>query len=362
MAEWNRQTDGRLRKLLPLRIARDIRNWRPSVLVIEPASDDDAIAAILRDVMPLAISLAAGDEADGRRLSQLGLSPWRVDRVVSRVPQNQTATITFRDDDLLPSLGTTSGLLHDATLKLFERSIDVVPSADSAAGYELVSDANNAASIANLFDGLDSVLKSDARRPCDFRSRDQIELLKGTLQTAHIESTALNGHMQSSQTEDALIAQLYGMGANLPAALALRQLRDLADINLQQNNMEGYLAVQQEIVRRYPAFEEAQTAAEMLFLFYSSAEARHYRLSASQQKTAPPPSAAVALQPTPGTAPENPASSFSVQPKFQAATASPFSSGATNAAGGTSSALGCACDDSVQYSFKRRSLKRKRQH
>ncbi len=207
-----------------------------------------------------------------------------------------------------------------------------MPSADSPAGYELVSDDENTASIANLFDGLDSVLKSDARRPCDFRSRDQIELLKGTLQTAHIESTALNGHMQSSQTEDALIAQLYGVGANLPAALALRQLRDLADINLQQNNMEGYLAVQQEIVRRYPAFEEAQAAAEMLFLFYSSAEARHYRLSVSQQRAASSQSAAVALKPTPGLPSGNPASSFSVQPKFQAATASPFSSGATNAA------------------------------
>ena len=45
---------------------------------------------------------------------------------------------------------------------------------------------------------------------------------------------------------------------------AIKQLLDLAKINLQQNNMEGYLAVQQEIVRRYPAFEEARTAAEAL--------------------------------------------------------------------------------------------------
>ncbi|MBC7965823.1 MAG: hypothetical protein H7Z17_07845 [Fuerstia sp.] len=329
-AEWNRQNDGRLRKLLPLRIARDIRNWRPTVIVLEPASDDDAIAAILREVMPLAMSLAADDRADGIQLSRLGLSPWKVERVVSRVPENQSATLTFRDEDLLQSLGTTSGLVSDAIQKLFERTIAAAAS-DSKAGYELLSDANDTASIANLFDGIDHHLKSDARRSHDLRSREQIEILKQTLQTAHIESTALNGHMQSGQTEDALIAQLYGIGANLPATLALKQLRDLADINLQQNNMEGYLAVQQEIVRRYPTFEEARTAAEMLFLFYSSAEARHYRLGATKAKTATRQSAEMALRSTPNAVEEPSATAFAVEPKVQAPQTSPFASGATDA-------------------------------
>jgi hypothetical protein len=331
VAEWNRQNDGRLRTLLPLRIARDIRNWRPSVIVIEPASDDDAIAAILRDVMPLAISLAADDQADGIQLTRLKLLPWKVDRVVGRVPENQSAALTFRDADLLPSLGTTSGLLNDAIQKIFARTVQAESVPDTKAGYEVLADTDDKASIANLLDGIDHKLKSDARRTCDFRSRDQIEILKITLQTAHLESTSLHGHMQSGQTEDALIAQLHGIGANLPATLALKQLQDLADINLQQNNMEGYLAVQQEIVRRYPTFEEAQTAAEMLFLFYSSAEARLYRLGATKAKTASLQSEDMALRGTPNAAAETGGSPFSVQPKVQAPATSSFASGATDA-------------------------------
>lgn len=328
--EWNRQNDGQLRKLLPLRIARDIRNWRPSVIVIEPVSDDDAVAAILREVMPLAISIAAEDQTDGLRLSRLGLSPWKVDRVVRRVPQDQSAALTFRDEDLLPSLGTTSGLLSNAVRKQFERTIGDTAS-DSRAGYELLSDANDTASIASLFDGIDHNLKSDARRSYDFRSREQLEILNQTLQTAQIESTALNGHMQSGQTEDALIAELYGIGTNLPATLALKQLQDLAEINLQQNNMEGYLAVQQEIVRRYPTFEDARTAAEMLFLFYSSAEARHYRLGAAKARTTTQQAAEMALRSTPNNVAEPSTASSLVQPKVQTPMASPFASGATDA-------------------------------
>lgn len=331
VTEWNRQNDGKLRKLLPLRIARDIRNWRPSVIVIESASNDDAIAAILREVMPLAVSLASDDQAGGIQLSQLGLSAWAVDRVVMRVPQNESATLTYRDDDLLPSLGTTAGLLQDATQRLFTRAIDATSTLPGESGYELLSDSSGTASVANLFDGIYSNLKSDARRPYDVRSRDQIQDLQRTLQTSHIESTALNGHMQLAQTEDALVGQLYGIGANLPATLAMKQLRDLAEINLQQNNMEGYLAVQQEILRRYPTFDEAQAAAEMLLLFYSSAEARHYRLRAVNAKATAPASAELALRGTPNDASGQSSSPYSVQPRLQPALTSPFASGATDA-------------------------------
>ena len=331
ITEWNRQNDGKLRKLLPLRIARDIRNWRPSVIAIESSSKDDAVAAILREVMPLAVALASDDQAGGIQLSQLGLPPWTVDRVVMRVPQNESATLTFRDDDLLPSLGTTSGLLQDATQKLFTRAIDATSTLPGESGYELLLDSSGTPSVANLFDGIYNHLKSDARRPYDVRSRDQIQALQRTLQTSHIESTALNGHMQLAQTEDALVGQLYGIGANLPATLAMKQLRDLAEINLQQNNMEGYLAVQQEILRRYPTSDEAQAAAEMLLLFYSSAEARHYRLRAVNAKTSTTESPAPALRGTPDDASAQSSSPYSVHPKLQTASTSPFASGATDA-------------------------------
>lgn len=333
VTEWNRQNDGQLKKLLPLRIARDIRNWRPSVIVIEAASNDDAVAAILREVMPLAVSIASDDQADGAQLSHLGLQPWDVDRVVIRVSRDESATLTYRDDELLPSLGTTSGLLQDAIQRLFIRAIDTTSTLPAESGYELLSDSSGLTSVVNLFDGIHNHLKSDARRAYHVRSRDQIQALQRTLQTSHIESTALNGHMQLAQTEDAWVGQLYGIGANLPATLAMKQLRDLAEINLQQNNMEGYLAVQQEILRRHPTSDEAQSAAEMLLLFYSSAEARHYRLQAVNARvTAAAPASAKLPMGAMSNDTSGPAGSpLSVQPKIQAASSSPFASGATDA-------------------------------
>ena len=286
IAEWNRQTDGRLRTLLPLRIAKDIRNWRPSVIVIEPRSEDDAVAAILRDVIPEAMRLAASSEANADLLAQLGLPAWSVERIVSRVPADRTATLSFADADLLPSIGTTTGLLCDAVTGFYEPDAPNSTSEffRSRAGYEMLWDARESVAVPNLFDGLQNALKSDARRPYLPRSREDLDSLRETVQAAHIESSALNGHLNLATTEDALIGQLQNVGADLPESLALKQLKDLAGLNLQHNNMESYLAVQQEITRRFPASEDARQAAEMLFLFYSSAESRHYRMQAMQKQ------------------------------------------------------------------------------
>ena len=184
------------------------------------------------------------------------------------------------------SIGTTTGLLCDAVTKLFEDDAHISSTAliRSRAGYEILWDSGDSVAVPNLFDGLQNALKSNARRPYLPRSREDSDPLRETVQAAYIESSALSGHLKLATTEDSLIGELQNVGARLPESLALKQLRDLAGLNLQHNNMESYLAVQQEITRRFPASEDARQAAEMLFLFYSSAESRHYRIRAMQKQ------------------------------------------------------------------------------
>jgi hypothetical protein len=78
---------------------------------------------------------------------------------------------------------------------------------------------------------------------------------------------------------EAFVGNLEMAGTELPAALAEQQLTELAVLCLERNNVEGYLAVQQELVRRFPESVAAWQAAAELLLMYGSAEVRHYRLS-----------------------------------------------------------------------------------
>jgi photosystem II stability/assembly factor-like uncharacterized protein len=302
ISEWERQTDGELRRLLPLRLARELRNWRPTMVIIESMSDDDMVAGIFADALERAIEIAEFDSAvttetdqdlaaAAESLSALGLTPWRIQRIVRRVPSDRQSSPSFDDNDLLPSIGTTTGLLCDAALRVLMEDARTRSRVRGRSSYEVVMDRNNAAGITNLLQGLDATSLKGARRPITHRSGDQLRQLQQVLEKSRIEGSALQGHARLVRAEESLTAELQNVGVDLPKELAAKQLRDLGDLNLQQNNMEGFIAVQQEIIRRYPQTEDGRLAAEMLFLFYSSAETRYYR---SRSQSGSPFGAAVA--------------------------------------------------------------------
>jgi photosystem II stability/assembly factor-like uncharacterized protein len=302
ISEWERQTDGELRRLLPLRLARELRNWRPTMVVIESMSDDDMVAGILADALERAIEISeldpeAAAEADpalmaaAESLSALSLEPWRIQRIVRRVPSDRQSSPSYDDNDLLPSMGTTVGLLCDAALRVLTEDARTRSRIRGRSSYEVVMDRNDAAGLTNLLQGLDAASLKGARRVVPHRSGDQLRQLQQVLQKSRIEGSALQGHSKLARAEESLTAELQNVGLDLPRELAAKQLRDLGDLNLQQNNMEGFIAVQQEIIRRYPQTEDGRLAAEMLFLFYSSAETRYYR---SRSQSGSPFGAAVA--------------------------------------------------------------------
>ena len=280
ISEWNRQSDGQLRKLLPLRLARDLRNWKPTTVVIEQASDDDAVAALVRDVITRAIELAAEEDSESEALSSVRLAPWYVDRVINRVPVKHQASMSFGNEDLLPALGTTTGLLCDTVSKSFPATINLGSQPGLRASYEVLMDRHETVAIQSLLDGLEPTAWDGARRARASRTRQEISSLRSILQKAHIEGSAIQGMTKLGRSEESLTAELRNVGANLPQTLAARQLKDLADLNLQQNNIDGYFSVLQEITRRYPTSEEGYAAAEALFLFYSSSEVRYFRMKA----------------------------------------------------------------------------------
>ena len=355
MAEWTRRTDGQLRRLLPLRVARDLRNWKPSVIVIEPVSDDDAVAQITRDVILRAIEIAAGEgndeESTGEtsdELSVVGLAPWQVERVFTRAASKQQTGLFFDNAELLPATGTTTGLLCDAAVSLFPEDSDSTVELHSRSSYELLMDRQEAAGLSSLIDGLDAASLKDARRPMTHRSREEIAALENTLRTAHVEGVALQGHSRLAGEAESLTAELQTVGESLPELLAVKQLRDLASLNLQQNNMEAFLAIQQEVVRRYPNSEDGRKAAEMLFLFYSSAEARYYRIRNSSKSPFGMSATMAIPSPDPEEASRAVPNANIVQPQFQAPTALPFSA----TAGDPSAALQEKWDQHVSTAFR----------
>lgn len=282
MDGWDRQTDGRLGELLPLRLARALCAFRPLTIVLEPLSGDDAVNELLREALPRALELAA--DPAGTSLEPAAMDAWQPLRVVRRLPRGQRSSLQYSRDDLLECSGTSAGLVctgaWNAAGLLQELTVESV--AWGSASYATWPE--EAEATERLTAGIERQLTSAVRRSVKRRPREELDELRAVLRRGRVESAAMGGTETLQGAAEAFVANLETAGSGLPAALAEQQLCELAGLCLERNNAEGYLAVQQELVRRFPGSAAAWQAAEVLLLMYGSAEVRHYRLQQGAAK------------------------------------------------------------------------------
>jgi len=277
---WNRQTDGRAEELLTLRLARQIRCYQPVVVVIESAGEFDCVGELLRRLVPQAVELAAN--AADPRLAAIGSGPWRVQRVLQRRADGRVSSVVFSAADLLRHEGTTTGLLQQAALSIrpaVKFGSGMSENVGDEAVYEVLMDAGGQGSVKSVFSGLGDFLTSAVRRPRTVLDRDQLQRAASEVRQWRLETGVLAGAAGAADSAESFVAGLEQSGAELPASLAKLQLTAAAAAGLKRGNLEGWLAIQQELIRRFPGTPEAYAAAELLVLAYGSAELQLLRRS-----------------------------------------------------------------------------------
>jgi photosystem II stability/assembly factor-like uncharacterized protein len=332
MAGWDRQTDGRLGELLPLRLARALCAFRPLTVVVEPLAGEDGVADLLLEALPRALELA--EEPLGTSLEPAGLEAWRPLRIVRRLSPGQRSALHYSRDDLLECSGTSIGLACAGSLGSagLWRDVSVESAAGGSAAYSIWPESEEP--VERLTAGIERQLTSSVRRPVSRRSRESIEELRSLLRRGRLEAAALGGGEALQSAAETFVGNLETAGAGLPPALAVQQLCELAGLCLERNNAEGYLAVQQELVRRFPESPAAWRAAEVLLLMYASAEVRHYRLmQGTPGASGAGAGAAIGLNGAPAEAQDSESSSDvpgELRPRIQTGTATAFSGAATS--------------------------------
>ena len=286
---WNRQTDGRVSELLPQRLARAIRIWRPDVLTIECASSGDVVARTWLQTLAAATKLADGTDSNGQILDRTGLAPWTVSNVFVRQHGTNTSALAFRGDKLLTRCGTTTDLiagfcrsgLGTPNTPLFDDRL----SFDTAGHhYRIISNQTTAATPGHLMSGV-SVSPGSASRRQLTQPRHQLEMMRDITKKQTTQRAALVGHFRLPTASLNLIASLKDVGRELPDRLALQQLQFLARLYEDRDDLDGQIAVLNEIAERFPDAAESADAAEQLFQFYSSEELRFLRKKVTTEQT-----------------------------------------------------------------------------
>ena len=284
LSAWNRATDGRLREALPERLAAIIRTWRPSVIVLEPAVPEDAVMQLIQAALPTALSLASDTTNGSSVLNELHLAPHTVQRFLRRAAPEQSTILSFRHSDLLPNAGTTIGLATQLSRKVNQIGERQVAVGSDAVFFEPIPGSPTTVTPAGIVDGMGGAIGFDARRPEEQFSMALRSDLEKIAQQAQTEAAALQGNAMLTGANHSIIAYVTEVGSQLPDAMALQQLRYLAELNHQHQNFEGWLAVLQEITRRFPQSADSLIAAEQLFQYYSSGELRFLRIRTMQEQ------------------------------------------------------------------------------
>ncbi len=106
---WNDANDGDGLGELEEHIVRQIRVWRPDIILTHAPSteDDDAVDHLLNQMVLRAVEAAADPTRFSDQLIQAGLGPWRVKKVVAPVVPGQQGTLQVTKSAFAPRLGRT---------------------------------------------------------------------------------------------------------------------------------------------------------------------------------------------------------------------------------------------------------------
>ncbi|MEX2172472.1 MAG: YCF48-related protein [Pirellulales bacterium] len=270
-AELDRRTDGQALALLEARMVRDLRMWRPDVVLIEqPATlGGDPAVAILHSAMETAI-VAAGDAARYPELAAVGLSPWQPKRLCGVEPPSRPGGLRIPTGDFAATLGCSLAQYVAPSVGLLTRDYTPPP-----ANYNLNvlrSPPQGSGLRRDLFDGLVVNRGSDARRAQSAPAVGELDALRRLAQQRR--------HMQEllkrTAGNEAWAGQVVNLTGGLDPASGGELLFQLAEGYREAGQLDMAADTYYLLARRYTDHPVVPRALTWLVQYYASGELAHH--------------------------------------------------------------------------------------
>ncbi len=280
-AEWNRRTEGRLGDVFLGKLVCQLRTWRPSVVVIDEPSADDALANLLDDALLHAVRQAADSTRFVPQQELTGLEPWQVQKVYRRLPAGSTGQTHVELHELLPRVGPS---VQIAAADAYARLLPAPPRSSLREAYRLdvektPSEYSNL-SGADFFTGIPLPPGSAARRKlADFDER-QYELRKKIVQRQRNFRAVAERLLDDPRHAAQVIAELSQITQGMPDEQAAWGLIQLADDYRRRRQWDLVEATLVDLVERYPDQPVTLSAMRWLFQFWAGAEPAWQRVRA----------------------------------------------------------------------------------
>jgi hypothetical protein len=258
-------------------LVKEIRTWRPNVVLIDEPGDDDIFAGWLRQATIAAVNQARDATRELDQIDLGGLSTWSVDRVFLQLRDGSRGEVTFDLQTLLPRCGSSARMSAAAARALWEPALP----ARTSLAFRPIDPAMQSASPSDLLAGLNLAPGSEARRALPAVSGDDVEVAQRRVQrTRNLLAIADQTEPGSPQAAQ-IVTQLPTIARDLSAEQAAAMMSEVALRFRRQSQWEHAEAVYLDLVRRYPDQPAALDGLRWLLQYWTSAEVAWQRIKST---------------------------------------------------------------------------------
>ena len=268
IAGLDRANDGQAIRRLESRVVRQIRTWRPDVIVTHDAAPrgDRPLAHLVNQIVLRAVEAAADPTQHVVLATDVGLAPWRVKKVYGTLPPGERGSTNLDTTALVPRLGRSLSDVASGARGLVAAAYSQPP---GVLGFHLLVDAvPQDRGRRDFFSGIALTAGGEARRPLATPSADNLQRLRRLAGRRRNMQELL----RRNQQDPAWLAQLGRLTQGLDVVAGGDVLYQLA-LQYRQNGRPSLAAeVAEQLAVRYPEHPASASAQLWLVQYYASAE------------------------------------------------------------------------------------------
>ncbi len=290
-ADWQKRTEGKLGPTLIGTLVRQLRTWRPSVVILDQPAKDDAASQLLFDAALLAIEQAGDATRFIEQRELTGLSSWKVDRVYLRLAAGGTGDAIVELDEYLPTRKTTVRLAASASDSLLRSggSATAGNSGSQRLAFRWIGvdgrPASDATVARDFFAGRSLAPGSAARRELTPLDETDLERRQKLAQRQRNFAALIQKSLDDPRIAGQMLAQIGGLVEGMDAQQGAELLRGLAAEYRARSLLELVESTNVELIRRYPQEPVALDAMRWLMQFWTSQETAWQRTLAMTNNT-----------------------------------------------------------------------------
>jgi photosystem II stability/assembly factor-like uncharacterized protein len=284
LAGWDRANDGRGLDELEAYLVRQIRSWRPEVIVThdsDPAGKDPA-GHIVHQAIVSAVKRAADPTSFAEQITMAGLEPWQVKRVFAVLPPGKNGATNVTTSQLAARLGKSLADVAFSPRGLIQTQFRPVP---QTLGFRIVVDnLTRRSARQDFFTGIVLEPGGEARRNLLTPAGESIDALRRVAQKRRNTQAIIECMESEPQAGLGLAAQVGELAAGLDPDSSAQTLYHLAQRYFQMGHWPQAAEMFELLTGRHPQHPLARPAMMWLVQYYSGSETA-WRIEGPQRVT-----------------------------------------------------------------------------